>query len=183
MFHSDDATGVAILSGAGVGKLQTLWSRLPVADTGEDVTLDVGVAYDVGIGEFDPGQRREGVRFERFERDSRAAAGLTWSKYGVDFVRAHYSAVGGRQANVEEVARRVHSAIIADVDTIDTGEFTLTHFLPGFNAIVKTGEYMHFSEAVIAANLALKNAVDTATEEVENEAAVDEIKEEEVSLA
>jgi uncharacterized UPF0160 family protein len=154
-----------------------------MADAGEDFMLEVGVVYDVGIGKFDRSQHRDDVRFARFELDSRAAAGLTWSKYGVDFVRAHYSAVGGCQANVEEVARRVHSAIIADVDTIDTGEFTLTHFLPGFNAIVKTGEYMHFSEAVIAANLALKNAVDTATKEVEDEAAVDEIKEEGDSLA
>jgi uncharacterized UPF0160 family protein len=143
-----------------------------MADAGEDFMLEVGVVYDVGIGKFDRSQHRDDVRFARFELDSRAAAGLTWSKYGVDFVRAHYSAVGGSQVNAEEVARRVHSAIIADVDTIDTGEFTLTHFLSDFNSIGKAEEDIYFSEAVRSAILAFRNAVAAATEEVEDEEAV-----------
>jgi uncharacterized UPF0160 family protein len=173
--------GIAILTGAGLGKLQVLRSRAPASETGAEVVVDVGGVYDPSTGMFDHHQARGGVSSVNFGFTGCAAAGLIWDAYGPAFVRSHYASVGGCPVDVYEVVRRVHAAVIADIDAIDTGarrpsvgEFTFSHYISGFNDPGKVGEPMDFAAAVEAAGRALRNAVVTAVAEISDEVAVKE---------
>jgi uncharacterized UPF0160 family protein len=179
VFHADDVTGIAILAGAGLGRLQVLRSRAPAAETGAEFMVDVGGIYDPASGGFDHHQARGGIVSTRFGFEGCAAAGLTWDHYGPAFVEAHYSNIGGCPVSIEEVVKRVHRAVIADIDAIDTGsrrpnkgEYTFSHFISGFNTPGKVGDASDFAAAVEAAGRALRNAVAAAVAELVDEEAV-----------
>jgi uncharacterized UPF0160 family protein len=181
VFHADDVMGIAILAGAVLGRLQVLRSRAPVAETGAEITIDVGGVYDADAGMFDHHQARGGVSSSGFGFGGCAAAGLIWDHYGSAFINTHYSAVGGCPVDVYEVVRRVHAAVIADIDAIDVGsrrpakgEFSFSHFIGGFNSPGKPGDAMDFAAAVEAAGRALRNAVVSAVAELSDEVAVKE---------
>jgi uncharacterized UPF0160 family protein len=178
IFHADDVMGVAILGGA-ISKVQVLRSRAPVAETGAEIVVDVGGVYDTASGGFDHHHVRGGVTSSRFGFQGCASAGLVWDHYGLDFINAHYSDIGGCPVDAEEVVRRVHQSMVADIDSIDTGarrpakgEFTFSHFISGHNVPGIPGDEMAFVSAVSAADRALRNAIVSAVAEIVDEVAV-----------
>jgi uncharacterized UPF0160 family protein len=179
IFHADDVVGIAILAGAGLGKIQVLRSRDAVAVTGAEVVVDVGGIYDADAGMFDHHQVRGGVESNSFGFVGCAAAGLVWDHYGPAFVETHYEGIGGCPVDATEVVKRVHEKMIADVDNIDTGarrptkgEFTFSHFVAGFNTPGKPGDPADFAAAVEAAGRAIRNAIASAVAELSDEVAV-----------
>ena len=116
VFHADDAIAGAILRGTNP-QVRFLRSRNPADWEKADVIFDVGAKFDGGRW-FDhhqrerAGARENGVLF--------SSAGLIWARFGEDYLRS----LGELGVNIEELAARVDTTVIAGVDAIDNGQLT-----------------------------------------------------------
>jgi uncharacterized UPF0160 family protein len=143
-FHADDVFGVAVLM--GVFPAHTLVrTRDNALIEAADFAVDVGGLWEAQSGRFDHHQRGfNGARPARLADGVEApgvgyaSAGLVWTAYGADYVRA-FAARSGWDADAQAVAditRSIDSALVQYLDIVDTGQGDVAPGIFGLSALI-----------------------------------------------
>ena len=143
-FHADDVFGVGVLM--GVFPSHTLIrSRHNEKIETADFAVDVGGLWDAPTGRFDHHQRSfTGARPARLVDGVEtagvgyASAGLVWSAFGGDYVKALADTLGVQldaQA-LAEITRSIDTSLVQYLDIVDTGKGDIAPGIFGLSALI-----------------------------------------------
>lgn len=143
-FHADDVFGVAVLMRLFPDH-QLQRTRREELLAAADFTVDVGGEWDAARGRFDHHQR--GFAGVRPPADvdgvpllavGYASAGLVWSAYGVDYVRALAAQRGFAldATAVADIAAAIDADLVRYIDMVDTGQAGVARGMSGLSALM-----------------------------------------------
>jgi uncharacterized UPF0160 family protein len=143
-FHADDVFGVGVLM--GVFPQHTLIrSRHNAKIEAADFAVDVGGLWDAPTGRFDHHQRSfTGARPARLVDGVEtagvgyASAGLVWSAYGGDYVKALADTRGVDldAPALAEITRSIDTSLVQYLDLVDTGKGDVAPGIFGLSALI-----------------------------------------------
>jgi uncharacterized UPF0160 family protein len=143
-FHADDVFGVGVLMGVFPAH-SLLRTRDKALIATADFVVDVGGIWDAATGRFDHHQRGfEGARPARLVDGQSvpgvgyASAGLVWSAYGTDYVKAWATSHGHTldDAAVAEVVHSIDHSLVQYLDIVDTGQGDVAPGIFGLSSLV-----------------------------------------------
>ena len=143
-FHADDVFGVGVLMGVFPSHSLIRTRKQEMIDAA-DFVVDVGGTWDAATGRFDHHQRGfEGAR-PAHEVDGQtvpgvgyASAGLVWTAYGADYVRA-WAGANSHSLNaqaVDDIVRSIDHSLVQYLDIVDTGQGDVSPGIFGLSSLI-----------------------------------------------
>ena len=164
-FHADDCTAYSIMKHLHPS-LELVRTRDPEVIATADYVMDVGGEYD-NITKFDHHQKSFTEKRNDEFNTKYAAAGLTWRKFGKDYVKKELELAEDDDATAERVAARVDRNYMRFLDANDNGiDVGVPREYPGvpsavamYNAVVGTKGNSGFLAAARMCEMILRGEV------------------------